>query len=226
MHKAGAATYRKVLNHFEPDFLLGMTATPERTDGQDIYELFDYNIAFEIRLKEAIENNLVCPFIYFGVTDIRVNGQLIDEGSNFSNLVSDQRVKHIIDKIRYYGHDGEKVKGLIFCSRRDEARELSDKFNLSSFRTRALSGEDSQEEREKTVKQLEDGELDYIFTVDIFNEGIDIPSINQVIMLRNTTSSIVFIQQLGRGLRKHNNKKFVTIIDFIGNYSIVNPKLN
>lgn len=219
VHKAGAATYRKVLNHFEPDFLLGMTATPERTDGQDIYELFDYNIAFEIRLKEAIENNLVCPFIYFGVTDIRVNGQLIDEGSNFSNLVSDQRVKHIIDKIRYYGHDGEKVKGLIFCSRRDEAKELSDKFNLSSFRTRALSGEDSQEEREKTVKQLEDGELDYIFTVDIFNEGIDIPSINQVIMLRNTTSSIVFIQQLGRGLRKHNNKKFVTIIDFIGNYS-------
>lgn len=218
VHRAGATTYRKVLNYFEPDFLLGMTATPERTDGQDIYELFDYNIAFEIRLQEAIENNLVCPFIYFGVTDIRVNGELID-GSDFSNLIAEQRVKHIIDKITYYGHDGEKVKGLIFCSRRQEAKELSEKFNQLSFRTRALNGDDSQEERDKVVKQLEAGELDYIFTVDIFNEGIDIPSINQVVMLRNTTSSIIFIQQLGRGLRKFNNKKFVTIIDFIGNYS-------
>lgn len=136
----------------------------------------------------------------------------------FSNLVSTERVKHILKKIDYYGHNGEKVKGLVFCSRKKEALELSNQFNLNGIRSKALTGEDSAQVRNDTVKELENGQLEYIFTVDIFNEGIDIPSINQVVMLRNTQSSIIFVQQLGRGLRKHDTKEFVTIIDFIGNY--------
>lgn len=218
VHKAGAGTYKKLMNYFEPEFFLGMTATPERTDGQNIYELFDYNIAYEIRLQKALDNDLLCPFIYFGVTDITLNGQLISESEDFRYLVSEERVKHILDKIDYYGYSGDSVKGLVFCSSKKEARELSIQFNLRGFKTVALTGEDSNEKREIAVKQLELGELDYLFTVDIFNEGIDIPSVNQVVMLRNTESSIVFIQQLGRGLRKHDSKEFVTIIDFIGNY--------
>ena len=215
VHKAGADSYKKVMGHFTPNFYLGMTATPERTDGQNIYEIFDYNIAYEIRLQDALENDMLCPFIYFGVKDIEIDGQLIDEKSNISNLTSDERVKHILNKIDFYGVCNNQVRGLIFCSSKAEARELSKKLNQHGKRTIALTGDDDINYREKVVKQLEDGKLEYILTVDIFNEGIDIPSVNQVVMLRNTQSSIIFVQQLGRGLRKHKSKDYVTII---GNY--------
>ena len=218
VHKAGADSYKKVMAHFQPEFFLGMTATPERTDGQNIYELFDYNIAYEIRLQDALDNDMLCPFIYFGVKDIEVEGQLINEKTTISNLTSEERVKHIIKKIDFYGVSGEKVKGLMFCSSKQEAHDLASKLNQKGKRCRALTGEDNMETRNEVVAQLEKGELDYILTVDIFNEGIDIPSVNQVVMLRNTQSSIVFVQQLGRGLRKHESKEYVTIIDFIGNY--------
>ncbi|MGT2753569.1 DUF3427 domain-containing protein [Streptococcus ovis] len=218
VHKAGAESYKKVMNYFAPDFLLGMTATPERTDGQNIYELFDYNIAYEIRLQDAMDADLLCPFHYFGVTDITVDGKLIGEDVDFSNLVSAERVNHIVDKIRYYGHSGESVRGLMFCSSKNEAKELAILLNQRGFRTQALTGDDNQAVREEAINKLERGQLDYLLTVDIFNEGIDIPSVNQVVMLRNTESSIIFVQQLGRGLRKHNSKEYVTIIDFIGNY--------
>lgn len=218
VHKAGAESYKKVMNYFTPDFLLGMTATPERTDGQNIYELFDYNIAYEIRLQDAMDADLLCPFHYFGVTDILVDGELISEDADFSSLISKECINHIVDKITYYGHSGSSVRGLMFCSSKNEARELSILLNHRGFRTQALIGDDSQAVREEAVHQLENGELDYLLTVDIFNEGIDIPSVNQVVMLRNTQSSIIFIQQLGRGLRKHDSKEYVTIIDFIGNY--------
>ncbi|MEE0585494.1 MAG: DEAD/DEAH box helicase, partial [Streptococcus salivarius] len=215
VHKAGADSYKKVMDHFTPNFYLGMTATPERTDGQNIYEIFDYNIAYEIRLQDALENDMLCPFVYFGVKDIEINGKLIDEKSNITNLTSDERVKHILNKIDFYGVCNNQVRGLIFCSSKAEARELSIKLNQHGKRTIALTGDDDINYREKVVKQLEDGELEYILTVDIFNEGIDIPSVNQVVMLRNTQSSIIFVQQLGRGLRKHKSKDYVTII---GNY--------
>jgi len=178
VHKAGADSYKKVMDHFTPNFYLGMTATPERTDGQNIYEIFDYNIAYEIRLQDALENDMLY-------------------------------------KIDFYGVCNNQVRGLIFCSSKAEARELSIKLNQHGKRTIALTGDDDINYREKVVKQLEDGELEYILTVDIFNEGIDIPSVNQVVMLRNTQSSIIFVQQLGRGLRKHKSKDYVTII---GNY--------
>lgn len=218
VHKAGANSYLRIINYFEPKFLLGMTATPERTDDFNIFELFDYNIAYEIRLQEALEEDMLCPFHYFGVTDLEYDGELIDDTTILKKLVTDERVDHIIDKIHYYGYSGDRVKGLMFCSGKREAEALSDALNDRSFRTVALTGDHSQEERMHQVDRLENGALDYIITIDIFNEGIDIPSINQVVMLRQTQSSIIFIQQLGRGLRKHESKDYVTIIDFIGNY--------
>lgn len=219
VHHAAANSYQKIMNHFKPDFYLGLTATPERTDGQNIYELFHYNIAYEIRLQDALSEDMLSPFLYYGVTEMRKeDGELIDEKEDFSRLVTSERVDHIIEKIRYYGVSSETTRGLIFCSRNSEAAELAEELNARGYRTVALSGKNSQEEREAAVEQLEKGILDYILTVDIFNEGIDIPSVNQIIMLRNTESSIVFVQQLGRGLRKHPHKNFVTIIDFIGNY--------
>ena len=218
VHKAGADSYLKVINYFTPKFLLGMTATPERTDNFNIYELFDYNIAYEIRLQAALEEDMLCPFHYFGVLDYEKDGELINEAAELRKLVSEERVRHIIEKINYYGYSGDRVKGLMFCSRKDETYELSAALNLAGLKTIALTGDSSQEEREVAIRKLETGELQYILTVDIFNEGIDIPFLNQIVMLRQTQSSIIFIQQLGRGLRIHDSKEFVTIIDFIGNY--------
>lgn len=230
-HHAGSSSYQKIMAYFDPKFWLGMTASPD-TSNYDIYELFDHNIAYEIRLQQALEENLLCPFHYFGITDLEINGEVFDDNSglrDFNNLVSDDRVDHVLEKAEYFGYSGSRVKGLVFCSRKDEAKELSSKFNKRSkkngqlYRTEVLTGEDSQERREKVIGQLTADELsedciDYIFTVDIFNEGVDIPEINQVIMLRPTESPVIFIQQLGRGLRKYEDKEYVVILDFIGNY--------
>ena len=221
VHRAGAKSYLTIIDYFEPTFYLGMTASPDRTDSFNIYELFNNNIVYEVRLKEAMENNLLCPFHYFGISDLIVDGETLDELSDFTRLTSDKRVDHIIDKINYYGCSGDRVKGLVFCSSKREAQILSDAFNSRGFRTTSLTGEDGQEKREKEIEKLiaDSGDiLDYIFTVDIFNEGIDIPEVNQVVMLRPTQSVIIFIQQLGRGLRKNKDKDFVVIIDFIANY--------
>lgn len=221
-HRAGASSYLKILNYFQPQFLLGMTATPERTDGFDIYQLFDHNIAYEIRLNQAMQENLLCPFHYFGITDITVDDQEINDNSTFNDLTTDARVTHIINQSQYYGFSGERLRGLIFCSQIEEAQILSQKFNERGFNTISLSGKDSQETRTNAIHKLEQKErstgLDYIFTVDIMNEGIDIPAINQIIMLRPTKSAIIFVQQLGRGLRKYPQKDYVVILDFIGNY--------
>ena len=225
-HKTGAASYQKIIDYFKPDFLLGMTASPERTDDFDVFKLFDHNIAYEIRLQQAMEENLLCPFHYFGITDLEIEGKTIDEKTSlrdFRFLVCDQRVDYIIKQAQYYGYSGDRVKGLVFCSRRKEAEELSIAFNKRGFRTCALGGEDSQEKREDMIDRLtsntREDYLEYIFTVDIFNEGVDLPEVNQVIMLRPTQSPIVFVQQLGRGLRKANDKEYVVILDFIGNYN-------
>jgi len=218
VHKAGAQSYLKILDYFKPDFLLGMTATPERTDGFNIFQLFDYNIAYEIRLQAALEEDLLCPFHYFGITDYEHEGELITEGTKFDQLVAKERVNHLLEKLNYYGCSGNIPKGLVFCSRKDEAQALATLFNKRGVESTYLSGDDSLEKREQEVIRLEKGEIKYIFTVDIFNEGIDIPKINQVVMLRSTESNIIFIQQLGRGLRKHESKDYVTVVDFIGNY--------
>ena len=222
VHRAGADSYQRIMSYFKPNFWLGMTASPERMDGFNIFELFDYNIAYEIRLGQALEEDLLCPFHYFGITEMDIDGQIVDDNTSFNYLVHDDRVDHIIEKAKYFGHSGNRVKGLVFCRNITDGKALSEKFNERGYRTVFLSGDDSQEVREKSIELLtkESGEdsLDYIFTVDIFNEGVDIPEVNQVIMLRPTQSPVVFVQQLGRGLRKAEDKEYVVILDFIGNY--------
>jgi superfamily II DNA or RNA helicase/SOS-response transcriptional repressor LexA len=221
-HRSGADSYLRLLNHFEPKFLLGMTATPERTDGDDIFKLFDHNIAYEIRLNRAMEEEMLSTFHYYGVTDLSIDNQVIDNISDFRYLISSERVERIIEQAKFYGSDNGITRGLIFCSRKNEAVELSKLFNAKGFKTVALTGDNSEEERAIAIEKLESDnlseKLEYIFTVDIFNEGIDIPKINQIIMLRPTESAIIFIQQLGRGLRKVDGKSYLTVIDFIGNY--------
>lgn len=221
-HRAGAETYQRVIKHFKPKFLLGMTATPERTDGFDVFKLFNYNIAYEIRLHKALEMQMVCPFHYYGVTDILVDGEDAIEAKDFNRLASKDRVNHIIEKTTFYGTDNGILRGLVFCSSVEECKELSKAFNELGFKTVALSGDSSDEERTKAINLLESEDikekLDYIFTYDIFNEGIDIPKVNQVVLLRPTQSAIVFVQQLGRGIRKIDSKEYLTVIDFIGNY--------
>lgn len=227
VHRAGADSYQRIMNYFTPRFWIGMTASPDRTDGYDIYGLFNHNIAYEIRLQQAMEEKLLCPFHYFGITDLEVDGHVIDDDDlknvqNFAKLVCDDRVQYIMQQIEYYGYSGDRVKGLMFCSSKEEAKTLSVKFNMRGLRTIVLTGDSSQNEREDAILRLEQNKqenaLDYILTVDIFNEGVDVPAVNQVIMLRPTESPIVFIQQLGRGLRKYAGKEYVVILDFIGNY--------
>jgi len=221
-HRASAPTYQKILNYFTFKFLLGMTATPERTDGFDIFEQFNHNIAYEIRLNKALEEEMLVPFHYYGVTDIVIDDNLISEEENFSQLITEERVEKIIERSNYYGADEKIIRGLIFCSRKLEAQKLSKLFNERKYKTIALTGENSEKDREEAIRRLESDDidrLDYIFTVDIFNEGIDIPRINQIIMVRPTQSAIIFIQQLGRGLRKSKGKRYLTVIDFIGNYN-------
>ncbi len=221
-HRSGADSYLRLINHFSPKFLLGMTATPERTDGNDIFSLFDHNIACEIRLNKAMEEDMLSPFHYYGITDLKVNNEILENTKDFNLLSTDERVNKIIETARFYGTDNGITRGLVFCSRNEEAKNLSIKFNKSGFKTIALSGNNTENERANAINLLESDnineKIDYIFTVDIFNEGIDIPKINQILMIRPTDSAIVFVQQLGRGLRKTENKDFLTIIDFIGNH--------
>lgn len=241
-HHSSADTYQKVMNYFKPKLWLGMTATPDKRDdniaGRNIYEIFNYQIAYEIRLQQAMEENMLCPFHYFGISDIAIleddNHSRNLSAKDFSMLTSDERVKHVASQAEYFGYSGDKVKGLVFCSRIDESEELSKKFNKiinpdtgKYYRTISLNGDASEEERQRAFERLAMDEadatadmtpLDYIFSVEILNEGVDIVEVNQVIMLRPTESPIVFIQQLGRGLRKADGKDFVVILDFIGNY--------
>ena len=221
-HRAASASYQRIINHFTPNFLLGMTATPERTDGDDIFKLFDHNIAYEIRLHRALEEEMLSPFHYYGITDLQINDTEIDELTDFNLLTSSERVNHIIQKAELYGCDDGVVRGLVFCSTKEIAIRLSEEFNSRMYRTEVLTGDSSNEKRERAIRLLEadnlNVKLDYIFTVDIFNEGIDIPKVNQIIMLRPTQSAIIFVQQLGRELRKTMTKDYLTVIDFIGNY--------
>ncbi|MGN0390618.1 MAG: DUF3427 domain-containing protein [Wujia sp.] len=236
-HHSSADTYQKVMHYFHPKLWLGMTATPDKRDdnveGRNIYEIFNYQIAYEIRLQQAMEEDMLCPFHYFGISDI----SMVDEKAikarslterDFNQLTSDERVRHIVEQANYYGYSGDRVKGLVFCSRIDESIELSAKFNALGYRTIALNGDASEEARANAFERLAMNEedatmemqpLDYIFSVEILNEGVDIVEVNQVIMLRPTQSPIVFIQQLGRGLRKAEGKEYVIVLDFIGNYN-------
>lgn len=225
-HHVTADTYQKIMQHFSPKLWLGMTATPDKRDdnvaGRNVYELFNYQIAYEIRLQQAMEENLLCPFHYFGITDLSIVGDDKDN-RDFSMLTSDERVKHIIRQANYYGYSGEKVKGLIFCSSIKETQELSHKFNNivnpdtgNYFRTIALNGDANEQERQDAFERLAMNEseanvhkqpLDYIFSVEILNEGVDIVEVNQVIMLRPTQSPIALSGD--RTYNKDNIRRYI-----------------
>ena len=196
-----------------------MTATPERTDTGNIFELFDNNVAYEIRLPKALESDILCPFHYFGVTDYIYNGVESDDLTTLKDLTSDERINHIIEKTNYYGYSGEELKGLIFVSSTEEAKEIAKLLQDRNIPSKSLtSDQDDQNKRLKVINELVNGDINYIVSVNLLNEGVDITEVNQIVMLRGTESSIIFIQQLGRGLRKSSNKDYVTVIDFIGNY--------
>ena len=150
---------------------------------------------------------MLAPFHYFGIADLEIDDQSVEDPRLFSRLASPERAEHVMKKIEEYSVSREDRRGLVFCNRNDEAAELSRLFNEQGYRTLSLSGSDSDEVRDKAIADLESGRVEYLFTVNIFNEGIDIPSLNQIIMLRRTESPIVFVQQLGRGLRKANGKE-------------------
>ena len=219
-HHATAETYRKIINYFEPQFLLGITATPERMDGKDVFSLFDQNVPYELRLRDAITNGLVVPFKYYGIRDELIEyGVAQTKGHKFVEQFSDEAhcdfIYHMIEKHR---ESGQKLKALAFC------RDISHAIRMSQamedyYHTRYLTGKNSVGERVRAYKDLQDdaAELEILFTVDILNEGVDIPGVNMVLFLRPTESQTIFIQQLGRGLRKYEGKKYVTVLDFIGN---------
>lgn len=224
-HRIGKDTmYQNILNYFRPKFLLGMSATPDRTDGYDIYNLFQHHILYEIRLNDALESNMLVPFHYFGISDLTINGKDIDEATSINDLTCAKRVERILWASDYYGYSGKRRKCLLFVPSIEEGKILASEFNSRGVKSAILSGETNQENREKCIQKLEEDDiekndyLEILITRDIFNEGVDIPSVNQVIFLRPTKSSIIFIQQLGRGLRKHDGKEYLTVIDFIANY--------
>lgn len=226
-HHAAAPTYQKLLVYYQPQILLGLTATPERMDGKNILDYFGGRIAAEIRLPEAIDRKLLCPFQYFGVTDTvdlsslkwRTGGYDKNELSNlytFSGLVAERRADLVVNSILKYVTDINEVKGLGFCVSIEHARFMADYFNAHGVPSMALTGDSPDEERNVAKQRLVSGEIRFIFVVDIYNEGVDIPEVNTVLFLRPTESLTVFLQQLGRGLRMAENKECLTVLDFIG----------
>lgn len=221
-HHCASDSYEFIFNYFKSKFLLGLTATPERFDGKDIYEKFANNVAVNIRLKEALNENLLCPFNYFGVRDLQKidlsNVDITKVKTYEKKLMIKERVDFIVEKLRFYTNPYKNFKCLAFCASVDHAEYMSIQFNQLGIKSINLDGTDDPETRIKYIEKLKNGEIEVIFCRDIFNEGIDIPEINTILMLRPTESPTIFIQQLGRGLRKFENKEVVTVIDFIGNH--------
>ena len=218
-HHATAETYKKIIGYFEPEFLLGLTATPERLDNQDVFEMFDHNVPYELRLRDAIANDLVVPFKYYGIRD-----QLVDYGLSgneerrmIAQMAKEDHCDFIANQIEKYRPQG-KLKCLAFCRNVTHARMMCEALG-ERYRTAYLTGRNDIGERVRAYNDLQNDthELEILFTVDILNEGVDIPGVNMVLFLRPTESATIFIQQLGRGLRKYMNKEYVTVLDFIGN---------
>lgn len=226
-HHAAAPTYQKLLSYYNPHILLGLTATPERMDGKSILPYFNNRIAAEIRLPEAIDRKLLCPFQYFGVTDsvdldnLKWAAGGYDKGElsriyTLSGMIADRRADLVISSLLKYVTDIDDVKGLGFCVTVEHAIFMSNYFNAHSIPSMYLTGHSPDEERKEAKNRLVKGEVRFIFVVDIYNEGVDIPEVNTVLFLRPTESLTVFLQQLGRGLRLSEDKECLTVLDFIG----------
>lgn len=223
VHHIEAKTYRPVIEYFQPKILLGLTATPERMDGADILKDFCDRIAAEIRLPEALNKKILCPFQYFGITDSIdlsnvkwKNGKYVPSELTSLYTESDRRVRDIIFNIEKYVSDINDVRAIGFCVTMQHAKYMAGKFSLAGLKTAYLTSENSKN-REIIRKQLKSQEINFLFVVDIFNEGVDIPEIDTVLFLRPTESLTVFLQQLGRGLRLSDEKDCLTILDFVGN---------
>jgi superfamily II DNA or RNA helicase len=218
-HHATAETYKKIIGYFEPEFLLGLTATPERLDNQDVFEMFDHNVPYVLRLRDAIANDLVVPFKYYGIRDKMVDYDLhaSEERRMIAQMAREEHCDFIASQIEKHRPQG-KLKGLAFCRNVTHARMMSEALG-DKYKTAYLTGRNDIGERVRAYNDLQNdsAELEILFTVDILNEGVDIPGVNMVLFLRPTESTTIFIQQLGRGLRKYLNKEYVTVLDFIGN---------
>ena len=226
-HHAAARSYQKLLDYYHPAILLGLTATPERMDGKSILPYFGNRIAAEIRLPEAIDRKLLCPFQYFGVTDTVDLNQLkwsaggYDRGElsqlyTLSGKAAERRADLVVSSLLKYVTDIDDVKGLGFCVSIEHAEFMSDYFNAHGIPAIHLTGRSSDEERKTAKDKLVAGQVRFIFVVDIYNEGVDIPEVNTVLFLRPTESLTIFLQQLGRGLRLSEDKECLTVLDFIG----------
>ncbi|MFD3156788.1 DUF3427 domain-containing protein [Haloimpatiens sp. FM7330] len=222
-HHAAASSYQDLLNYYKPKVLLGLTATPERMDEKSVLEYFDNKIAAEIRLGEAINKKLLCPFHYFGVADCEdlsnlkwSRGGYLKEDLEKVYTKNNQRAELVVRNIGKYVNDINKVKGLGFCVSKKHADFMSDYFNHIGMKSISLNSESSIQERNKAKHKLVKGEIKFIFVVDLYNEGVDIPEVNTVLFLRPTESLTVFLQQLGRGLRLSDNKECLTVLDFVG----------
>ena len=218
-HHITNTTYEKILNYFTPAFLLGLTATPERMDKQDVFAIFNYVVPYELRLRDAINNDLVVPFKYFAVRDEMIDYSDKEKVNFLKNYFKDDNhIQFISNQIEKHRPEG-KLKAIGFCRSIDHAREMSLEMDGLGYHTTYLTGENNTGERSKAFKDLADdtNDLEIIFAVDILNEGVDLPSVNMVLFLRPTESQTIFIQQLGRGLRKYKGKDHLTVLDFIGN---------
>lgn len=219
VHHVVAETGKKIFEYFEPEFILGLTATPERMDNQDIFTLFDQNVPFELRLRDAIDNDLVVPFHYYGIRDQLVDYSSKDKMTIAKNIAEQNNIEFIKSQIEKYRKPGEKLKCIAFCTNIQSCRLMAEELYEEGYYTISLTGINDTGVRIKAFKDLQDENnlLEIICTVDILNEGVDIPQVNMVLFLRPTESQTVFIQQLGRGLRKYPGKDYVTVLDFIGN---------
>lgn len=223
-HHAVNEQYQRIVDYFKPKFLLGLTATPERMDGKNIYEICDYNVPYEISLKEAINKGMLVPFHYYGIFDetdysnLHIVRGRYDEKELNETYIGNVRRYELIYK--YYCKYGSR-QALGFCCSREHAREMAKEFSKRGIPSVAVFSDASgeyTEDRNVAIRQLKQGKIRVIFSVDMFNEGVDITSVDMVMFLRPTESPIVFLQQLGRGLRKCRGKEFLTVLDFIGNY--------
>ena len=224
-HHSMSDSYLKTLSYFNPKFLLGLTATPKRMDGKDILSLCDYNIVDEIGIKEALEEDLIVPFHYFGVNDYTINYDNIpykngkyNEKILLENLLLNTRTDYIVEKINKFGFDGDELSAVAFCQNIEHAFFMKEEFSKKGYKSAVITANTSSNERSEILEKFKNKKIEILCVVDILNEGIDIPTINLLLFLRPTMSSTIFIQQIGRGLRKAKNKDFVTIIDFIGNH--------
>ena len=222
-HHGAASSYRTFLNYFQPKVLLGLTATPERMDNENILEDFCNRIAAEIRLSEALNKKLLSPFQYFGITDsIDLTSVKWEKGkyvaSELTNLYTknEERIGEIIQALDKYTHDINDVRAIGFCVTIEHATFMAEKFNLAGLKAESLTSKNSSE-RDRIRELFRKKEFNYLFVVDIFNEGVDIPEIDTVLFLRPTESLTVFLQQLGRGLRLSEGKDCLTVLDFVGN---------